>query len=446
MVHKPLPFPNNSNHFDSTTMEELVVSPSSSSSSSLLHRLQFLLTTQPLPWAYAIFWQTTTDDNGALFLSWCEGHFQAPIKPTSSSPDHSHSPPLLPDDPMDLDWFYMMSLTQSFAAADGLPGKSFSSGSVVWLTGPDDLELYDCHRVKEAKSHGIRTLLCVPTSYGVLELASQQIILEDWGLIQQIKSLFDSDLSNFTNITNSPLPFLDQDFNIEDIGFISEVPEEEMETPTRKKSKTGEWEMSDSDSPVAKTGAKKTGQKRGRKPNLSKENAMNHVEAERQRREKLNNRFYALRSVVPNVSRMDKASLLSDAVSYINALKAKVEEMELQLRESKKSREEGGGDGMDNHSTTTSEEETKGNNAIASPRFDVEVNIIGEDAMVRVQSQNLNFPSAIVMGVFRDMEFQIHHASITNVNDFMLQDVLIKLPHGISTDEALKAAILSKLQ
>ncbi|XP_038875083.1 transcription factor MYC1-like [Benincasa hispida] len=340
-----------------------------------------------------------------------------------------------------------MSLTCSFAAADGLPGKSFSSGSVVWLTGPDDLELYDCHRVKEAKSHGIQTLLCVPTSYGVLELASQQIIPEDWTLIQQIKSLFDSDLSNFTNTSSRPLPFLDQDFNFEDIGFISEVPEEEIETPSRKKSKTGEWpELSDSDSPVAKTEAKKTGQKRGRKPNISKENAMNHVEAERQRREKLNNRFYALRSVVPNVSRMDKASLLSDAVSYINALKAKVEEMEVQLRDSKKS-DGSSGEGMDNQSTTTSEEQTKANNAIAAAiRFDVEVKIIGSDAMIRVQSQNLNFPSSIVMGAFRDLEFHIHHASITNVNDFMLQDVLIRLPHGFSTNEALKAAVLSRLQ
>lgn len=229
-----------------------------------------------------------------------------------------------------------------------------------------------------------------------------------------------------------------------------------METPLRKKSKTGEWELSDSDSPVMKTGVmKKTGQKRGRKPNMSKENAMNHVEAERQRREKLNNRFYALRSVVPNVSRMDKASLLSDAVSYINALKAKLEEMELQLRESKKSRDDGG----DNQSTTTTSEELmKGKNGggvrtttttttttTLVTRFDVEVKIIGRDAMVRVQSQNLNFPSAIVMGVFRDMEFEIQHASITNVNDIMLQDVLIKLPHGFSTDEALKAAVLSRL-
>lgn len=41
------------------------------------------------------------------------------------------------------------------------------------------------------------------------------------------------------------------------------------------------------------------------------ETVLDHVEAERQRREKLNHLFCELRGVVPNVSRMDKASLLA---------------------------------------------------------------------------------------------------------------------------------------
>ncbi|RWW49055.1 hypothetical protein BHE74_00044823 [Ensete ventricosum] len=68
--------------------------------------------------------------------------------------------------------------------------------------------------------------------------------------------------------------------------------------------------------------------KRGRKPANSRKEPLDHVEAERQRREKLNQRFYFLRSVVPNVSKMDKASLLADAVTYINELRSKTQALE----------------------------------------------------------------------------------------------------------------------
>ncbi|MED6211709.1 hypothetical protein PIB30_076300 [Stylosanthes scabra] len=68
--------------------------------------------------------------------------------------------------------------------------------------------------------------------------------------------------------------------------------------------------------------------KRGRKPANGREEPLNHVEAERQRREKLNQRFYALRAVVPNISKMDKASLLGDAIAHINELQAKLKVLE----------------------------------------------------------------------------------------------------------------------
>ncbi|KAK4397256.1 Transcription factor MTB1 [Sesamum angolense] len=68
--------------------------------------------------------------------------------------------------------------------------------------------------------------------------------------------------------------------------------------------------------------------KRGRKPANGREEPLNHVEAERQRREKLNQRFYALRAVVPTISKMDKASLLGDAIAYVTELQKKLKDME----------------------------------------------------------------------------------------------------------------------
>nr|5GNJ_A Chain A, Transcription factor MYC2 [Arabidopsis thaliana]5GNJ_B Chain B, Transcription factor MYC2 [Arabidopsis thaliana]5GNJ_E Chain E, Transcription factor MYC2 [Arabidopsis thaliana]5GNJ_F Chain F, Transcription factor MYC2 [Arabidopsis thaliana]5GNJ_G Chain G, Transcription factor MYC2 [Arabidopsis thaliana]5GNJ_I Chain I, Transcription factor MYC2 [Arabidopsis thaliana]5GNJ_M Chain M, Transcription factor MYC2 [Arabidopsis thaliana]5GNJ_N Chain N, Transcription factor MYC2 [Arabidops len=73
---------------------------------------------------------------------------------------------------------------------------------------------------------------------------------------------------------------------------------------------------------------------------MGREEPLNHVEAERQRREKLNQRFYALRAVVPNVSKMDKASLLGDAIAYINELKSKVVKTESEKLQIKNQLEE----------------------------------------------------------------------------------------------------------
>ncbi|TKY62459.1 Basic helix-loop-helix protein A [Spatholobus suberectus] len=53
-----------------------------------------------------------------------------------------------------------------------------------------------------------------------------------------------------------------------------------------------------------------------------------HVMAERRRREKLNERFLVLRSMVPFVTRMDKASILGDTIEYIKQLREKIEILE----------------------------------------------------------------------------------------------------------------------
>lgn len=191
--------------------------------------------------------------------------------------------------------------------------------------------------------------------------------------------------------------------------------------------------------------------KRGRKPANGREEPLNHVEAERQRREKLNQRFYALRAVVPNVSKMDKASLLGDAISYINELRTKLQSAESAKEDLQKElasvKEELGGGGKDSHSgPSTSDQDLKmSNHASKLLDLDIEVKIIGWDAMIRIQSSKKNHPAAKLMQALKELDLEVSHASMSVVNDLMIQQATVKMGSRFYTQEQLKNVLAAKV-
>lgn len=289
--------------------------------------------------------------------------------------------------------------------------------------------------------------------HGVIELGSADVIQENLEFVQLITSLFGlgKQINNNHGLSR---------FNFAPLGDHNKDTKSnvEMLITGNKSSDSGNSDYDNESSAIKYAHSPK---KRGRKSNSSSTTMKNHVEAERQRREKLNNRFYALRSVVPNVSKMDKASLLADAVTYINELKAKVEEFKAKVNElessmknqyQKPASRNTVQEMYDSPSTSSAvvDRVNRINSSFAwcgngAYGMEIEVKIIGVEAMVRVHSPNVNYPCTRLMNVLSELEFQIHHASVSCVKDMMLQDVVIGVPHNLINEEAIKSVILTKL-
>ncbi|KAI0489080.1 hypothetical protein KFK09_028921 [Dendrobium nobile] len=384
-------------------------SPEALPTSGLQYILQCLLHSRSEWWTYAIFWRVSPDH---ALLSFGDGHFRGKL--VSATADGSN-------DGDDAEWFYAVSLTRSFIIGEPtMPSRAYGSLAPVWLTGSHALQTCGCDRSREAEMHGIETLVCIPSSTGVLELGSSDLIGENWVLVQQAKSLLSTADETAAALSQSqPTPHLSKNGHF--TGLSSSVDSEH------------------SDSEGGPMVDRRRPKKRGRKPGSARETTVNHVEAERQRREKLNHRFYALRSVVPNVSRMDKASLLADAVSYIKDLRAKVEELEAEAKRSKKEVvvDQGNSSGGTPTSGLTCEPAT----------IELEVKLLGHDAIIRVQSENLVHPPARLMAALRDLELVVHHATVSVYKEvMMIQDVVVRVPEALQSDDKLRSALLVMLQ
>lgn len=162
--------------------------------------------------------------------------------------------------------------------------------------------------------------------------------------------------------------------------------------------------------------------KRGRKPANGREEPLNHVEAERQRREKLNQRFYALRAVVPNISKMDKASLLGDAIAYITELQKKLHDLE-----------------SDKERASSSEAKLSTETGACIPSIDIDAG--SDEVTVKVSCQLDAHPISRFIRGIKDAQATIVDAQFASGNDKVFHTFVVKsdAPERLTKEKLLEA-------
>ncbi|KAF8388051.1 hypothetical protein HHK36_026717 [Tetracentron sinense] len=182
-----------------------------------------------------------------------------------------------------------------------------------------------------------------------------------------------------------------------------------------------------------------------RKGTPQEELSANHVLAERRRREKLNERFIILRSLVPFVTKMDKASILGDTIEYVKQLRRRI----LDLETRPKAKEAGAMQKTRTRVLPVSDKRklrvVEGNSGGVKAKVvdplqvigkTVEVSIIECDALLELQCPYREGLLVEIMQMLRELRLEITGVQSSSTNGIFVAELRAKVKENVNGKKA----------
>ncbi|KAM1706058.1 hypothetical protein ACFXTH_028026 [Malus domestica] len=152
-----------------------------------------------------------------------------------------------------------------------------------------------------------------------------------------------------------------------------------------------------------------------------------HLAIDRGRRQQLNNKFFTLRSLIPNPTKNDRASIVGDAIGYINELLRTVDELKLLVekkrcgteRSKRHKTEQDGGAGDENCNAKSEPHDQSYNNGSLrsswlqrkSKDTEVDIRIIHDEVTIKlVQRKKINLLLS-VSRLLDELQLDLHHVA-----------------------------------
>ncbi|XP_030528333.1 transcription factor bHLH18 [Rhodamnia argentea] len=154
--------------------------------------------------------------------------------------------------------------------------------------------------------------------------------------------------------------------------------------------------------------------------------AQDHILAERRRREKLSQRFIALSAIVPGLKKMDKASVLGDAIKYLKQLQERVKSLEEQSKKKtvesvvfvKKYQ-------ISTDDDSSSCDESSDGHPADQALPEIEARVADKDVLIRIHCENQKAIAARIFGEVEKLHLSVVQSNVVRFGSATLDITIV---------------------